>query len=61
MYKHVQEKQSHFCTGYKSNCCLFLLCILLHVFMKNRIKDQAGEGCGNVISVFPVPSPLCEF
>lgn len=30
-------------------------------FMMDRIKDSAGEGSRNVISVFPVPSLLCEF
>lgn len=59
MYKHVQEKQSRFCTGYKSNCCLFCCAFYCMFFRMNRIKDRRREGCKNVISAFPVPSLLC--
>lgn len=41
---------------------VFPLCILLHVFMRNRKKRvEGGEGYGNVRSGFPVPSPWGEF
>lgn len=38
---------------------VFPLCILLHVFMRNRKRVEGGEGYGNVRSEFPVPSPWC--
>lgn len=43
IYKHVQEKQSHFCTGYKSNRCLSFVHSIACFHEEQKKKGGGGE------------------